>query len=185
MLQKKQIIVSSMKKFSSLHLFIILMSFLLCAGLAGCSNGRSSEQSERSYQRMSKVSFTNDYASALRKAQKENKPLFVAFVEEKCIFSRKMFESTFTDPKIIDLSRNFICVQVNMETTESERISDELKIKGTPTIQFISPGGFPLQRITQYQPAEELARQMEVVLYSVAWREGDHSRGTDQNNRIQ
>lgn len=174
-----------MKKFNGLQLFILLMGLLVCTGLSGCSKGRSSEQSERYSQKMKTISFMNDYTSALHKAQEKNKPLLVAFVEEKCIFSQKMFESTFTDSRIIDLSENFVCVRINMENEGSELISDELKIKGTPTIQFISPGGFPLQRISQYQPAEELARQMEVVLYSVAWRESDHPQGMDKNYRIQ
>lgn len=143
----------------------------LLVSLSGCSYGTGSESEKATtFERSNGPVFENSYSLAREKAALESKPLLLFFTEENCIFSKKMLNEVFNDPEIVRLSRNFICVNIDINAKENQDLCKELNIPGSPTIQFMSSSGRPFQCIMQYQPKEELARQMEVVLYSVAWK---------------
>ncbi|MDD3587266.1 MAG: thioredoxin family protein [Thermoguttaceae bacterium] len=120
--------------------------------------------------------FLTDYRSGLEQAREENKPILVYFMSKTCVFSSQMTRETLSDPKFRDFARNFVCVQIDTGQPSSEKLCEDLQIKGTPTIQFMSPSGIPLQRMTQPQPAHELVLQMQSVLYSLAWKEVKYYR---------
>ncbi len=160
---------SSIIKF---QISILLLFICTLAVLTGCSNGKSAERlQENPVQEDKSLAFINNYDEGVELAHLMNKPMLLFFVESDCVFSKKMMETVFTDSKIIELAKNFVCVRIDIGRSEYSGLCEKLKVVGSPTIQFMSSLGIPLQRITQYQPKEELARQMEVVLYSVAWKE--------------
>lgn len=138
---------------------------------SGCSSGTSSEtEKATSFERCKDVVFEVNYQNALKIAFEESKPLLVFFTEKTCVFSQKMKKEVFTDPEIVRLSRNFVCVEIDINSSENQDLCAELNIPGSPTVQFMSSSGRPYQCMAQFQPKEELVRQMEVVLYSVAWK---------------
>lgn len=168
---------NNVKNFEDLKFLLILKLILILAfasflfSLSGCSYGTGSEtEKTTAFERTNGPVFENNYSIALEKAAQESKPLLLFFTEESCVFSKKMLSEVFNDPEIVRLSHNFICVNIDINAKENQNLCKELNIPGSPTIQFTSSSGRPFQRIMQYQPKEELARQMEVVLYSVAWK---------------
>jgi thiol-disulfide isomerase/thioredoxin len=74
------------------------------------------------------------------------------------MFSEKMLESTFRDPDVVEMSDRFTCVKIYAETNED--LCKEFRIKGYPTIQFMSPQGVLLKRLSGAQTAAQLTTQM-------------------------
>ena len=156
----------------TITIFLSLTILLLAICLSGCNLSSARQVSEEPVDRNDKpVQFLNDYAKAQQIAFDENKPLLVYFMANDCVFSRQMTRDTFADPLFIKYADNFVCVQIDVNEKKAATLCEEFKIKGTPTIQFLSPSGIMLQRLTQPQPAKELVLQMQAVLYSIAWND--------------
>lgn len=162
-----------MKKIESM--IFVTMFLLSLYSLSGCSQTKIPAKEIDSFwtketNRIS-IDFSDNYQESQKLATKENKPLFLFFMEPNCIFSQKMSKETFSNNKIIALSKSFVCVQIDMSLASSDHLCQQYHVKGSPTIQFVSAQGRPLQQITQSQTPEKLEQQMEMVLHSIAWRE--------------
>ena len=116
------------------------------------------------------VEFSTDFDEATLRAETENKPLLLFFTAQNCPHSRAMLEGAFADAKIARLSRQFVCVEIDVNDENGEKICEEFGVNASPTIQFATSRGVLLQRLTRNQPASLLERQMEAALTSVAWR---------------
>ncbi len=81
-----------------------------------------------------------------------------------------MLEETFSNEEIARLSRQFVCVEIDVDAENGEKLCEEFDVDVSPTIQFATSRGVLLQRLTRNQPASLLERQMEAALTSVAWR---------------
>lgn len=117
-----------------------------------------------------RVEFFTDYDEALAIARRENKPALLFFMSEDCKYSRRMLHGAFVDPDVERLSRSFVCVEIDVNNPESDRICDVFDVDATPTVQFVTSYGVALQRVTRLQSGEELCDQMQIALTSVAWR---------------
>lgn len=117
-----------------------------------------------------RVEFVVDFNEAMRRAETENKPVLLFFMAQNCPYSRAMLEGAFRDKEIARLSRKFVCVQIDVNDANGEKICDEFGVNASPTIQFTTSRGVLLQRLTRNQPTELLERQMEAALTSIAWR---------------
>ena len=112
------------------------------------------------------VEFCTDYATARENAKKENKPILMFFYGPNCTFSQQMRSVTFNNKDIKRLAEQFICVQV--DEGSNLKLCTEFEVKGTPTIQFMTPQGTLLQRLTASQTSDHLLMQMQVVIQSLA-----------------
>lgn len=126
----------------------------------------------------SRVEFSTDYDEATRRAERENKPILLFFMTPNCQYSRAMLDGAFSDERIARLSREFVCVEIDVNSASGEKICDELNVFATPTIQFATSRGVPLQRLTRNQTVERLANQMQAALTSIAWRASQTTNGT-------
>ncbi len=117
-----------------------------------------------------RVVFLTDYDEALAVARRENKPALLFFMSEDCKYSRRMLLGAFVDPDVERLSRSFVCVEIDVNDPESDRVCDVFDVDATPTVQFVTSYGVALQRVTRLQTGEELCDQMRIALTSVAWR---------------
>ena len=117
-----------------------------------------------------RVVFLTDYDEALATARRENKPALIFFMSEDCKYSRQMLRNAFVDPDVERLSRSFVCVEIDVNDPESDRVCDVFDVAATPTVQFVTSYGVVLQRVTRLQTGEELCDQMQIALTSAAWR---------------
>lgn len=165
-------------KVSTIYKEIITIALVMVFAITGCGYTPVTETVRKPANSTEDLSplFTTDYRAGLQRARDENKPLLVYFMAKNCVFSRQMTRETLSDPTFRDFAQNFVCVQIDISEPSSEKLCEDLQIKGTPTIQFMSPSGVPLQRLTQPQPAKELVLQMQSVLYSLAWKEDKYYR---------
>ncbi len=116
------------------------------------------------------VTFLTDYEEATERAIRERKPSLLFFMAKDCKFSSAMLNDAFTDPKVEKLARQFVCVEIDVADSRNEELCDEYNVDASPTVQFLTAEGTPLQRLTSVQTGEKLAEQMQAALTSVAWR---------------
>ncbi|MGL6194215.1 MAG: thioredoxin family protein [Thermoguttaceae bacterium] len=112
------------------------------------------------------VIFMSDYASALEQAEASNKPLLVFFYAPNCVFSKQMLDDAFSDKRVVNMSKQFICVAVDVDT--NSRLCKKLGVKGMPTVQFMSPQGNLIQCLTAQKTSEQLLSQMQLMIQSFA-----------------
>lgn len=117
-----------------------------------------------------RVAFLTNYDEALTLARRENKPILVFFMADNCRFSRQMMLNAFVDPDVERMSKSFVCLEVDVNDPASDRLCDVFGVAATPTVQFVTSYGVPLQRVTRMQTGGELFSQMQVALTSMAWR---------------
>lgn len=116
-----------------------------------------------------RVAFLSDYDEALALARRENKPALVFFMADGCKYSLQMLRTAFVDPDVERLSKSFVCVEIDVNDPKSDALCDSFGVVATPTVQFITSYGAPLQRVTRLQTGDELFGQMQMALTSMAW----------------
>ena len=103
----------------------------------------------------------------------------VFFSAAESIYCTQMLKETFTDRTVVDLSKRFVCIKVDIEDEPS--VCQEFRVEGYPTVQFMSPRGVPLNRFTGKKEAGQLAVQMQAALEAVAYRTSQ-ARGTRETS---
>jgi len=110
--------------------------------------------------------YQSESFSALKSS---GKPLIIDFYADWCIPCKELDKITFTDPRVIELSRQFHFLKVNLtSTTNSEvnQLKDQYQIRGVPTIIFFDRTGqeIPELRILGFEKPEIFVTKMEQVL---------------------
>ncbi len=114
------------------------------------------------------IEFVRGYASGYERAQQAGKPMLVFFTAEWCHYCRQMAREVFTDRRVVQLSRQFVCVLVDAD--EEPEVCRRFQVRGYPTVQFICPRGIPLNRLSGKTPVDQFARQMQAALQAIASR---------------
>ncbi|MGC9365307.1 MAG: cytochrome c biogenesis protein CcdA [Fidelibacterota bacterium] len=82
--------------------------------------------------------------TAYKAALKSGQPVIIDFSADWCIPCKEMDKLTFTDPAIIDFSRKFQLLKVDLTASansEIMRLRERFDIRGVPTILFIDKEG--------------------------------------------
>jgi thiol:disulfide interchange protein DsbD len=104
----------------------------------------------------------------LQKAQESALPVLIDFYADWCIPCKELDKFTFTDPAIIELSRNFMMLKADL-TTASDPLTARLKqtyaVKGVPTLIFLNSDGSEARelRVVGFIEKEELLEKMKAV----------------------
>lgn len=80
----------------------------------------------------------------LRKAQEEGKPVMIDFYADWCIPCKELDKLTFSQPEIVEISKNFIMLKVDLTSSGDPRtkaLKKKYNIKGVPTLVFLAPDG--------------------------------------------
>ncbi len=95
-------------------------------------------------------------------AASEKKPMMVDFYADWCSWCKKLDEETYTDAKVVERSKSFVCVKVNAD--EDKESASKYKAEGLPTIIFLDASGTEIHRVTGFEPAAEFATEMDTAL---------------------
>ena len=116
------------------------------------------------------LQFVTGYHRGFELAREQRKPMLVFFTAEWCTYCHQMEADAFRQDPVVSLSKQFVCILVDADCEPS--VCRDFRVKGYPTIQFLSPRGVPLNRVTGKQPGPQLVMQMQAALQAVARRDG-------------
>lgn len=101
----------------------------------------------------------------IQKAMDENKPMMIDFYADWCIPCKELDKLTFTDPAVVEKSRNFIMVKADLTkegSPEVQHLKEKYNIKGVPTLVFVDSNDqeIPGMRVFGYINAERFLEIM-------------------------
>lgn len=114
------------------------------------------------------LKFVYGFDEGLAQAKAEGKPLLVFFTASWCTYCHQMETQAFRQSDVVELSKRFVCVLVDAD--EEVEVCRQFRVRGFPTVQFLSPRGVPLNRLVGKQPAQLLLQEMQTALLAVDQR---------------
>jgi len=105
----------------------------------------------------------------IQEAEEAAKPVFLDFYADWCIPCKELDDLTYKDPKIVDISRKFIMLKVDLTTTNqplAAKLRNKFKIKGVPTLVLLNADGSEVReaRVVGFIKAEGLLTKMKKVV---------------------
>lgn len=117
----------------------------------------------------SEIPFLTEYSEAVEIAKQWNKPILLVFTASWCPFSQQMLQHTFRDPEVVRLSKQFVCVQIDIEKTP--QLVNSFRVRNLPTVQILSPAATSLVARQGYLSEKELAVYLQQTLHAIAARQ--------------
>lgn len=108
---------------------------------------------------------TGTWDEALKLAKEQGKPIFLDISASWCGPCKKLKAKTFPDSQVGTFyNANFINVAVDGEVGEGRTLAKKYKIRGYPSLIFISPDGKVLEHTAGYRnPSQFLSLGQSVV----------------------
>jgi hypothetical protein len=104
------------------------------------------------------------YNSALRRARKEGKPVFIALVPDWSDYSKRMIAETFPDPTVAELMSGMICVKYEQEDSRSLQVARLYNVTQFPTVVVTQPDGTLEDVVIGFFPAQPLVGELQRIL---------------------
>jgi len=108
-----------------------------------------------------------EFPQDVKEAAVEDKRLMLYFWQDGCPACRRMKETTFSDPAVVDATRRaFVAVAINIfgerelqwtdgRTLREKQLAQSLGVRGTPTLVFLDEkGGIALRRVGYVAPQD-------------------------------
>lgn len=115
-----------------------------------------------------RIAFVHGYRQGSELARQQGKPMLLFFTAEWCTYCHAMEREALRDPRIVQLADSFVCVVVDADAEPD--VCRLFRVRGYPTVQFISPRGAALNRLVGKQPAAQLSLEMQAALQAIARR---------------
>lgn len=107
------------------------------------------------------ISWAVSFEAGQEQAKQSKKPLLISFHMPGCGWCRKLDAETFTDAKVLGLSRRFVCVRVDSDVDGA--IVQRYRVMEFPMTLVLTPQGEEIARFSGYVPPDRFARAMEVL----------------------
>ena len=97
------------------------------------------------------------WAEVLKKAEKENKMIFVDCYTSWCGPCKKLSKEVFPQQNVGEyFNENYVSIKIDMEKGEGIELKEKLEVSAFPTLLFLSNEGKEQHRIVGFRTAEKL-----------------------------
>ena len=103
----------------------------------------------------SDIAWQPDIAQAQTFALRVHRPLMLEFHTQGCEWCAKMEAETFSDPRVVELSRRFVCIRLDGEMEPT--LAAQYGIHEYPTTVFAAEDGRVLGKQSGYVPPADFA----------------------------
>lgn len=110
------------------------------------------------------IRFSESWDAARMEAQRSGRRILAYFTGDYCGWCRVMEKETFRDAEVAGLSRQYICVKLNVGKGENLRLADEYRIDTIPRTLIFTAEGQVIDRRTGYVPAPDYATWLTKAL---------------------
>lgn len=108
------------------------------------------------------VVWLGDYASARKESFEKNKPIFLVFGGEHCMWCRRLEATTLREPAVTGaLAERFVCLKVDGDREFA--LTQALKVTTYPTVIIAAPDGKILATIDGYHDGAKLVGELNRV----------------------
>ncbi len=98
----------------------------------------------------SDIAWNTDMAQAQTFARSVHRPLMLEFHTQGCEWCAKMEAETFSDPRVVELSRRFVCIRLDGELEPT--LARQYGVHEYPTMVFADEDGRVLGKRPGYAP---------------------------------
>ncbi|HEX6963885.1 MAG TPA: thioredoxin family protein [Lacipirellula sp.] len=165
---------------SKLSRAVMLLFLAVVPGLSGCEPAAAPATGAAQaptvldasqVERRGALPFVRGWELGRRIAAQRQQPCLVFFTADWCTYCKRMEETTFCDPAVVQSASQFVCVLVDADA--EPEVCQRLQVSGYPTVELVSPTGTSLGRMTGWQPAPRFLHSLEAALHRYAWLEHD------------
>ena len=110
-----------------------------------------------------RITFSKSWDDASATAKRTDRRLLAYFTGENCGWCRVMEKRSFTDAEVVDLSKQFVCVEVDISQDTNSRLADNFRVDSIPRTMILTPDLKVIERQTGYIPAAEFAAWLKSV----------------------
>ena len=108
--------------------------------------------------------FEHSYKSALKKAEKEGKPLIVVFSASWCGPCQAMKKNVYPSAAIQAYHDKFVWAYLDVDDDSNKKAAEEFKVEGIPHIQFVNAKGEAIDKQVGSTSPEDFAKTLDGVL---------------------
>ncbi len=108
------------------------------------------------------VQWMDDYDTGLERARVERKPVMIDFYTNWCYYCKILDAKVYTDPEVVRLSAQFVCLKINAERRRD--LARSYRLTGYPIIVFLSREGLEKTRVIGYVPAPGFIKSLQGIL---------------------
>lgn len=103
-----------------------------------------------------------NYEAGMALASRDHKPVLMDFSATWCGWCKKLEAEVFTNPKVIALSRRFVCIKVDGDKRRD--LVGRYGVRGYPTGVLLDAQGREVRRMVGYRPADQYLAEMQRAL---------------------
>lgn len=112
------------------------------------------------------VSWRDNFSKALQEAKSGGTLIMADFYTDWCVWCNRLDKDTYSDKKVDELSKRFICVKINGD--KEPAVAMKYGVRGYPTIMFFDPDGKVLDTIVGYVKPDQMINFMNKVIESAS-----------------
>lgn len=103
------------------------------------------------------IPFLKSWDQARAESTRSGRPILAIFTGDYCGWCRVLEKRTLTDAEVVELSKQFVCIEVNIGDAASAAIVDGYGIESIPRSLVMMADGVVVAKRTGYIPATEYA----------------------------